>query len=150
MLLTNTPYEPSAAQMNHDPATPEPPAYVELARLQLRPEEFAALRRQGFVRRETRGPRFASFKLRFRAAGRQRVVYLGIDPATAQRVAMELAWLQRPVRRARELRARVKAARQMARALHRQAAPVLEDLGLRFHGLILRKTRPRHGGGQAS
>jgi hypothetical protein len=120
---------------------PFPVQYPGLARLTLSREELEALHHQGFVQREPRGPNFACFKLRFRVAGRQRVVYLGSDPETAGRISRELKALQHEVRRSRQASRALKIVRRTARDVRRRSAEVLAGLGLKFHGTTLRKSR---------
>lgn len=87
------------------------------------------------------------YKLRFRVEGRQRVVYLGTDPARVQRIKCELEELQHRVRTARELRKLSRQAKDAMRASRRQLAPLLEQAGFHFHGIEIRETRrPRTSG----
>jgi hypothetical protein len=112
-----------------------------LARLRLTRDELAALRRQGFVARERRGERSAVFKLRFRLAGRQRVIYLGTDFEQARAVKRELAELQRGRRQSLELARLHRMVGKTVRASKTQLAPLFERDGYHFHGHAVRRRR---------
>ena len=107
----------------------------------LEPNEWVALRRQGYVSREGRGPDRAVFKLRFRCDGRQRVKYLGTNPVRAQRAAVELSRLQ-AARHVERLHKRVR--REVSELLRdgkRRLEPMLEGTEFRFHGRAIRRHR---------
>ena len=112
-----------------------------LVRLNLTSEEWAAIRRQGFVSREQhRGQ--TVFKLRFRTQDkRQHVHSLGRDPCVALAVQAELAEVQR----LRRLDLRMgKLEQQINRKLREQRknfAPQLEQAGFYFHGSEIRQRR---------
>ncbi len=122
----------------------------ELGRLRLGAEELAALARQGFVCGEGRGPGLARYKLRFRCAGRQRVKYLGSDPARAGRVRQELGALQALSRLDRRLARGTRAANRALRAVKGRLGPLLLP-GYAFRGLaVRRKRRPKIDGRDGS
>jgi hypothetical protein len=114
-----------------------------LAGLGLADADLQALARQGFVAAEFRRLRPPYFKLRWRRDGRQRVRYLGQDPARAEQVRAALERLQRPRRNGR-LAARLLAeARKRLLDARRLLEPRADADGLRYHGYALR--RPRSG-----
>jgi hypothetical protein len=110
-----------------------------LAQLGLVPEEVLALRKQGFVSGEKRGPGHTCYKLRFRFAGRQRVRALGGDAAVAERVRQELAELQASTRLDRELAQLTRKAKRMLREARQRLEPLLREEGFAFHGLAVRR-----------
>ncbi len=101
-----------------------------------------ALARQGFVAAEFRGEgstrRGPYYKLRWREGRRQRVKYLGRDPALAERIRAAVEYLQRPRRLIRmALRLIVEARRGLRRAkdsLQSRAA----TCGRKYHGYTSR------------
>ena len=113
-----------------------------LARLGLTPEEWAAIRRRGFVSREQHRGQIV-FKLRFRVLPdkKQRVRHLGGDPGMAVAVQQELARVQM----VRQLGLQLgKLKRQIGRKLRRsrrEFAPQLEQAGFYFHGGAIRQRR---------
>ena len=115
--------------------------YPHLANLLRSPEELRALERQGFVSAETCG-NATVYKLRFRLRGKQTVRYLGLSSELASAISAELRELQAPSRTVRELNRTAKQVRAGLRASRRALAPILEDLGLHFHGSAIRQTRP--------
>ena len=110
-------------------------------KLNLTPEEMAALRRQGCVSRERRRGR-ALFKLRFRMPpGKQCVRYLGFDPAAAEVVQKEVCALQTARRMNRELSKLVKEAGRKLQSSKATLAPALAEAGYYFHGRSVRRKR---------
>jgi hypothetical protein len=122
-------------------ASPEPSSPRLLANLGLIPVELAALRRQGFVNREPRGRGSAVFKLRFRLAGRQRVVYLGTDAEQAEGVERELAEWQQSRRQSLEFARAHRRVGKFLRAAKARLAPLLEREGYHYHGQAVRRSR---------
>ena len=110
-------------------------------KLDLTTEEMTALRRQGFVSREHRRGR-VFYKVRFRMpTGRQRVRYLGADPAVAEEVQKELFEMQTGRCMNRELKKLVKEAGQRLQSSKETLAPALAEAGYHFHGLSVRRKR---------
>jgi hypothetical protein len=103
--------------------------------------DLDALARQGFVSTEVRADGARSYKLRWRAAGRQRVLSLGKDPAAAAAVRAGLADLQADRRAARELSALAAEARTRLARAKRLLAPRLVAAGLYYHGYVARRPR---------
>lgn len=115
-----------------------------LSRLGLNSEEFAALRRQGFVSRERRCGR-TYYRLRFRTpSGSQCTRYLGCDSVTAAQVEEELERLQADRHADLELGRLAKRAGQKLRAAKDNVAAQLAEAGYHFHGLAIRQQRVRH------
>ena len=114
---------------------------MTLAGLNLDDEEFAALKRQGFVSRETRRG-ISVFKLRFRVNGRQRVKYVTTDPVVAAALERQLRQLQRAKDNDITLRSLNREARQLLRQCKNRLSPLVEQAGLGFHGRALRRPRP--------
>ena len=115
-----------------------------LAALALPAEDLEALTRQGFVAAEPRRrggrPLGPFFKLRWRRSGRQRVRYLGKDPARADAVRAALEGLRRPVRLARQAARLLAEARKRLRQVKQALAPRLAAGGLHLHGYEARRT----------
>ena len=109
--------------------------------LNLDDEEFAAVRRQGFVSRETRKGRTTVFKLRFRVNGQQRVKFVTTNPVMAAALERELRQLQRSKDKDLTLRSLNREASQLLRQCKTRLAPLVEQAGLRFHGRALRCPR---------
>ena len=125
----------------------EPPPAIEHAWWNSRgiyfsPEEFSAIRRQGFVAREARG-NSVIFKLRFRLCGKQRVKYLGRYEELAVAVQRELNELQKGRVRMRRLGELVRLARRRLKDSKRQLEPMLAEAGWKFHGRSLRRMQER-------
>jgi hypothetical protein len=123
---------------------PTPPIVLEdtpaLAALRLSDAVVDALRVQGHVSEERRGDcRF--YKLRFRLAGQQRVLYLGSDRQRAVDVEQELEVLQRDVRRQRRQAALGRIAAKRLQDTKHALQPLLAARGFYFHGLAVRKRR---------
>ena len=109
--------------------------------LGLTAEDILCLKRQGFVSREYPCGRLR-FKLRFRGpSGKQRVRYLGSDSVDAKRVEQELAELQTGRRLERELCKLKQQAGEKLRASKDKLAPQLNQAGLHFHGMSIRRKR---------
>jgi hypothetical protein len=115
-----------------------PSALIELG---LTAEELRALRHQGFVSQERRGPGQLSFKLRFRCGGKQRVRSLGKDPAFVACVNRELAHFQARKRLDRSLVHLIRDASKRLRQAKQRLAPLLAEAGYAFHGQAIRKRR---------
>jgi hypothetical protein len=127
------------------------PAPGALAELGLRPADLDALAKRGFVAADSRPsragpPRGPYYKLRWREGGRQRVRYLGTDPARAEAVRDALAELHRPARLARGLARLLAEARQRLRRVRRALQPHLAARGLRLHGYAARRASARRDG----
>jgi hypothetical protein len=121
------------------PASPDP--WAALA-ARLGPAAVAALARQGFVSAETRTSGATTYKLRWRDGGRQRVAYLGSDPAAAAAVRAGLAALQGPRDARRELARLMARARKELASLKRSLEPAMAARGYRYHGYTARRPRP--------
>ena len=121
------------------PAAPDPwPALAA----RLGPAGLAALSAQGFVSQETRPSGATTYKLRWREGGRQKVVYLGSDPAAAAAVRAGLAALQAPRDARRELARLMARARKELAAMKKAMEPAMAARGYRYHGFTARRTRP--------
>jgi hypothetical protein len=128
------------------PASPDP--WTDLA-VRLGPAALATLAEQGSVSAELRRGGATTFKLRFRQDGRQRVVYVGSDPARAEHVRGGLRALQAArdlARRFARLKAQARAAMTLARD---RLAPDLAAAGYHFHGFTPRRTRSAKLAGRA-
>jgi hypothetical protein len=101
-------------------------------------EDLASLAVQGFISAETRASGQVTYKLRWRRGGRQRVHYLGSDPAVAARVAAAVAALQQPIQTARELNRLFAATRRALREVKATLTPLMAANGYRFHGFTAR------------
>ena len=120
---------------------PAPDLWSALA-TRLGPDALSALANQGFVSAETRPSGAVTFKLRWRAGGRQKVVYLGSDPAAADAVRAGLAALQAPRDARRELARLMARARKELSKLKEALEPAMAARGYRYHGFTARRTRP--------
>lgn len=110
-----------------------------LSDLALTPEDYRTLRRQGSVCSEGRRGTIY-YKLRFRTAdGRQRVRYLGSDPAVAESIRCELRQLQTYRRCRTELSRRHREARMLLRQVKRNLAEVIATGGFYCHGFAIRR-----------
>jgi hypothetical protein len=114
-----------------------------LTELGLTAEELHALKSQGFVSQERRGPAQPTFKLRFRYGGRQRVRSLGKDPAFAASVNRELAQVQARKRLDRKLAHLICGASKTLRQAKQRLVPLLAEVGYAFHGQAIRKRRAK-------
>ena len=121
------------------PPAPDPWAAL-VARLG--PAVLPALARQGFVSAEVRPSGALTYKLRWREGGKQRVVYLGSEPAVAEAVRAGLAALQAPRDARRELARLMGRARKELALLKRTIGPAMAARGYRYHGYTARRTRP--------
>jgi len=119
-------------------ACPAQAAGEVLAEIGIGLAEFAALRRQGFVSAERRGPRLVIYKLRYRVKGRQRVRYIGSDAIWARQVQEALSRWQEERRLTLDVARLCKdAARQLAKS-KRRLEPLLTGRGFHFHGRAIR------------
>ena len=135
----------AAASDDGVPADVEGPsgcAFPVLQSLDLEPEHWELLSRQGFVCSELRGRGRRYFKLRYRQQGRQVVRYLGIDPVRAARAAAELNQLQAVHHQLQACGRAWRAFRIKLRQAKWRMQPLLLQLGLVFHGNQIR--RPKH------
>lgn len=112
----------------------------DLAALGFGNDEIAALKRQGFVSHESRGGHVI-YKLRFRLHGRQRVRYFGADAERAEQVERLLERLQRGRRIKKQLRDIRHYASKELRETKLRLKPFVENAGLIFHGLAIRRPR---------
>jgi hypothetical protein len=115
----------------------------------LDPADLGALAAQGFVSAETRPSGAVTYKLRWRRAGRQRVRYLGSDPAAAAAVRAALANLQAPARAGRAAAGLLRRARAALARAKAVLAPALAAKGYHYHGYASRRGRPAAGNGPA-
>jgi hypothetical protein len=99
------------------------------------------LARQGFISCERRRGKPPFYKLRFRRRGEQVVRYVGCDARQAELLRNELTELQRARQAKRQLSALTRQARRMLRQAKRQIEPTLNEHGLAFHGLAVRRSR---------
>ena len=114
-----------------------------LSDLALTLEDYRDLRRQGGVHSEQRRGTIY-YKLRFRTSdGRQRVRYLGTDPAVAESIRHELQQLQALRRRRLDLAKRDKEARELLRQVKENLTEVLVTQGFSWHGFVIRKRNGR-------
>ena len=118
-------------------------AVPQLSKLRLSARDLKSLASQGFVSEERRGCNRVYFKLRYRcgASKRQKVRYIGSDRSVADAVRCELDLLQLTTRTERELRQLNVEARRILRNSKKESAPLLEQQGLHFYGLEIRKHR---------
>ena len=125
--------------MNRPGTPPRTGKTGSLSDLALTAEDYLALRRQGCVCSEDRRGTIY-YKLRFRAAdGRQRVRYLGSDPAVAESIRHELQHLQATRRSRAELSRRHREARKLLRQVKQNLAEAIASQGFFWHGLAIRK-----------
>jgi len=112
-----------------------------LSDLSLTVEDYRALRRRGTVCTERRrGGEY--FKLRFRTEdGRQRIRYLGKDPAVAETIRRELQGLQLHRRHLGVVKRRDTEARRLLRRVKQNLADAVGVLGCHFHGFAIRRRR---------
>lgn len=122
-------------------ASQQPAAESILLTLGLEPADLSALRRQGSVAPEPRGPGPPLYKLRFRVNGQQRVKSLGRDMLRADAVRTALADWQRPHQEKMRLRRLPQRVTRALRSAREQLEPHFGAVGLRFHGLSVRQTR---------
>ena len=117
-------------------------AFPTFHRLGLGDEELAALSRKGYLAQDDRGHGHAGYwRLRFRFHGRTRTLYLGRDAQLVEQARGELAALQRDRRRTRRIAQVTKETKKILRAAKQRLEPVLKELGFRYHGDVIRKTR---------
>ena len=107
----------------------------------LTPAEITAVKSQGFVTAELRGQTCTVYKMRFRIAGRQRVLYLGTDPLVADAVREELQRLQKSRHTRRNMQALIRQANRLLRDSKSELLADAKQEGYRFHGLALRRPR---------
>jgi hypothetical protein len=119
-----------------------------LAELGLSAADQAALAREGFISRESRGRRMAVYKLRFRVDGRQRVQYLGTEAGKVRRIEEALRALQDDRRLELALGRLHHDVAQLLRKSKRRLAAPLAAAGYRFHGRAIRRPRPPAGPGE--
>jgi hypothetical protein len=81
------------------------------------------------------------WRLRFRFGGRARTIYLGRDAQFVAAVRRELNELQRERNQARRITQVASDAKKMLRAAKRRLEPVLQQLGVHYHGDVMRKNR---------
>lgn len=112
-----------------------------LEQVGLTSEEIAAVKCQGVVCQEARGRKSSIFKLRFRVDGRQRVQYLGSDPAYAETVREELRSIRKGKLMDKRLRSLVSEAKRLLRQSISRLQPLVEPIGISFHGRALRQAR---------
>ena len=116
-------------------------------------EQLDAVRRQGFISRETRG-RLTIFKLRFLLHGKQRVKYLGTDEQRVAAIQAALNKLQEGRVLDRRLRDLNQQARERLKESKQRLLPLMAGSGWRFHGRVIRrmrkKTRAMFNSGQAT
>jgi hypothetical protein len=113
-----------------------------LGLLDLTEADYQALRQQGFVSAERRGPSGVPYyRLRWRMRGRQQVRGLGRLPAVADRVRQELAALQDARRAERQLRRAFRTARALFREAKGRLKGPLAERGIHFHGYETRRRR---------
>ena len=120
---------------------------VFFAQVGLTPEEIAQVKLQGFVSREQRGTNTTVFKLRYRLDGRQRTKYLGTDVDRAIIIEQQLKKLQSARELNKKLRALNRKAAQLLRKIKPRLEPLVAQMGLRFHGRVLRRSRTIAVGG---
>ena len=129
-----------AIQKNHEIPTETDETGVE--GIALNAAELIALRRQGFISRETRG-RSTIFKLRFRMNGQQRVRYLGTDERRIAAIQAALNKLQAGRALDRRLRDLEQQARERLKDSKQRLFPVMKAAGWRFHGRAIRRMRTK-------
>lgn len=112
-----------------------------LSRLRLGPEHLESLRRQGILTEEAGPDGSVCHKLRFRYCGRQIVRYVRRDPALLAQIRRELEELQTAARLNRRLRRLRREVRFRLRAAKARLSPALEERGLSYHGLSIRRKR---------
>lgn len=117
-----------------------PARYPALATL-VSCQELEAMTRQGTVVAERFEAHKCRFKLRFRFQGRQKVRYIGIDSAFAERVRSELASLQHAHRSCRAFRNAARRARVRCRETKKELEPILAGTEFYFYGWEVRRSR---------
>jgi hypothetical protein len=117
------------------------PGFNILQALPIGSAERRALEQQGFVAAEYRDGKGPYFKLKFRVAGRQRVLYLGADATFVDRIRRELAQLQAARRADRKLARLTKEAHGVVRRSKQQLEMHLRRAGLKFHGRAIRRSK---------
>jgi hypothetical protein len=115
-------------------------AWAALAH-RLGPEDRDSLARQGWISEQVRSSGARTFKLRWRVEGRQRVRYLGSDPAFAAHVRAILIDMQCARRTERQFAELLGQARRQLAHVKRQLAPELAARGYAYHGYTARRTR---------
>lgn len=115
-------------------------AWAAISR-RLSPADHDSLARQGWVSEQIRPSGATTYKLRWRIEGRQRVRYLGSDPAVAAHVRAVLIDMRCARRTERALAQLLRQARFQLAAIKRQLAPDLETIGYAYHGYTARRTR---------
>jgi hypothetical protein len=104
--------------------------------------ELTSLCRQGFISREQRRPEQAPlYKLRYRLEGRQRVRYLGSDPAFIGVIRHELSVIQQTAKRHRKMQRVLRLARRGLRRAKSALAPLLATEDCYYHGFAIRRRR---------
>ena len=133
----------STASIQQNDPDPVHDRLVALAQL-ASAEELDVLRRAGYVQQDSRAPGQSGYwRLRFRAHGHTRTIYLGTDLSFVERVRRELAALQAASRQAREVARVVRVSKRTLRECKRRLVPILAEVGLHYHGSSLRKRRAR-------
>ena len=135
-------------QPSGDSAAPREAEQRCLTELGLTAADQAALARQGFISRESRGRRMAVYKLRFRVDGRQRVHYLGTEAGMVRRIEEALRALQDDRRLELALGQMHREVAVLLRKSKRRLAAPLAAAGYRFHGRAIRRPRPPVGCGE--
>ena len=110
--------------------------------LGLSAEDIGALKRQGSVAKENRGDRTV-YKLRWRVAAKQRTKYLGTDLAGVNCIQEQLRQHQSICRIKKQLRDLGREGRAVLRETKLRLQPLLEEIGLAFHGWEIRRPRRR-------
>lgn len=110
--------------------------------LGLSAEDVGALKQQGSIAKEKRGNRTV-YKLRWRVGEKQRIKYLGTDTARVGWIEEQLRQHQRICRLKKQLRDLGREGMAILREAKIRLQPLLEERGLAFHGLEIRRHRRR-------
>ncbi len=111
-----------------------------LDQLKLTPAQMMAVAATGYLVTDDRNRR-TYFKLRYRMSGRQKVKYIGANVEKAAKIQAELRLLQQRRNAERNLRRLNERARAHLKAMKRKLEPTLQEFGLTFHGLAVRRPR---------
>ena len=119
--------------------------YFALRALGLNEQELRLLRRRGRLELDRRWPAHdGHWQLQFRQCGSLRTIELGNDAKLAGRVLHELSMLRSAHCPRRELRCAVQQGRQLLREVKQRLTLMAPELGLRYDGGSLRKSRRRN------
>lgn len=126
---------------DHYPAVDLTTAREVLRSLGLTDADLSAIAKRGSISSESRSRNSIVYKLRWRADGRQRSRYLGVDGEYVAEIKQAVVALQNWRAVKSRLRDQQRDAVRRLRELRRQLAPSLSQHGFYFHGAAIRKRR---------